>query len=75
MGSINFYGPKHSGSFAVTLARADGDSGARAHCHQRAAFNHALSRAAARKPRAVWVQFVGVILALSGVEAIANLTG
>src|SRR6266487_4444010 len=25
--------------------------------------------------RALWVQFVGVILALSGVEAIANLTG
>ena len=26
-------------------------------------------------PAQLWVQFVGVILALSGVEAIANLTG
>src|SRR5437763_3119638 len=75
MGLINYFGPKHSGTLAVALAvptlfvvvvliaiRAP---------HLTTHF---------LEPRheslgVVWVQFVGVILALSGAESIANLTG
>lgn len=72
---INHFGPKHSGSLAVVLALPTalivlvliGVSAP----HLTTQF---------LEPRhqrfsTVWVQFVGVILALSGVEAIANLTG
>src|SRR6266496_6239987 len=75
MGLVNYFGPKHSGSFAVALALPT-------------AFVVVLMIAISaphltthfREPRhqsvmAVWVQFVGVILALSGAESIANLTG
>jgi amino acid transporter/nucleotide-binding universal stress UspA family protein len=75
VGYINYFGPKHSGSFAVTLAvpmvvvvlaiivlSAPHLSFA----------NLQPSHASFSKN---WVAFVGVILALSGVEAIANLTG
>ena len=75
MGLINYYGPKHSGSLAVVLAvptvivvialiliSAP---------HLSLRYLEPLHESYAQ----VWVQFVGVILALSGVEAIANLTG
>ena len=75
MGWINWFGPKHSGTLAVVLSVPTvlvvimliGVS-----------VPHLTTRFL--EPRhegmgAVWVQFVGVILALSGVEAIANLTG
>src|SRR5213596_2545901 len=75
MGVINWYGPKHSGSFAVTLALptvivvlvliAITAPHLTTHYLERPHEN----------PAQLWVQFVGVILALSGVEAIANLTG
>src|SRR5437763_5706226 len=75
MGVINWYGPKHSGSFAVTLALptvivvlvliAITAPHVTTHYLERPHEN----------PAQLWVQFVGVILALSGVEAIANLTG
>lgn len=75
IGAINFFGPKHSGSFAVTLAlpmvvvviAIVGFS-----------LPH-LTLAHLQPPHDSfsenWVRFVAVILALSGVEAIANLTG
>lgn len=75
VGIINLFGPRHSGSFAVALAIPtvvvvvsiillsvrflSFDHLEPMH----ESFGH------------VWVSFVGVILALSGVEAIANLTG
>jgi amino acid transporter/nucleotide-binding universal stress UspA family protein len=75
MGGINWFGPKHSGTLAVALSVPTvlvvlvliGVSAP-----------HLTTRFL--EPRhenlgVVWVQFVGVILALSGVEAIANLTG
>ncbi|MEA3188941.1 MAG: hypothetical protein QOD99_2771 [Chthoniobacter sp.] len=75
MGWINWFGPKHSGSLAVALALPTvvvvvvliGISVP----HLTTEF---------LEPRhanmgTVWVQFVSTILALSGVEAIANLTG
>ncbi|MFO1476294.1 MAG: amino acid permease [Verrucomicrobiota bacterium] len=75
IGYINYFGPKHSGSLAVTLAIP---------MVLVVVFIVALSvphltLAHLERPhssfRANWVAFVGVILALSGVEAIANLTG
>src|SRR5437868_4622614 len=76
VGAINYFGPKHSGSFAVTLAvptvvvvvaiillSAPHLSFHPGMLHLAGGF------------RENWVRFVAVILALSGVEAIANLTG
>jgi hypothetical protein len=75
MGAINYFGPKHSGSLAVALAVPTlivvviliGISAP-----------HLTTRFL--QPRheslgTLWVQFVGVILALSGAESIANVTG
>lgn len=75
MGWINWHGPRHSGSLAVGLSAPTivvvliliGLS-----------MPHLTTRFLERPHEhfgTVWVQFVGVILALSGVEAIANLTG
>jgi amino acid transporter/nucleotide-binding universal stress UspA family protein len=75
MGLINYFGPKHSGSLAVILSIPTvlvvialiGLT-----------LPH-LTTQYLERPHVslekLWVQFVGVILALSGVEAIANLTG
>ena len=76
MGFINYFGPKHSGSFAISLAipmvavvvvivLLSLPHLTFTHLdHDRHLFT-----------KTNWVAFVGVILALSGVEAIANLTG
>ena len=81
VGVINIFGPRHSGSFAVALAlptvavviaiialsarflTTDHLVPVLQGTGAREGFGH------------LWVSFVGVILALSGVEAIANLTG
>ncbi len=75
MGAINYYGPKHSGSLAVALALPTvivvvvlvGLSVPHLTTQHLERPHESFSQ--------LWVQFVGVILALSGVEAIANLTG
>jgi amino acid transporter len=75
MGLINYFGPKHSGSFAVALALPTSFvvvlliviSAPHLTTHFLEPPHQSLST--------VWVQFVGVILALSGAESIANLTG
>ena len=75
MGWINWFGPKHSGTLAVVLSVPTvlvvlvliGVSVP----HLTTQF----LEAGHEKLGTLWVQFVGVILALSGVEAIANLTG
>src|SRR5438270_6330930 len=75
MGVINWYGPKHSGSFAVTLALP---TVIVVLALIVITAPHLTTRYLERpheNPAQLWVQFVGVILALSGVEAIANLTG
>jgi amino acid transporter/nucleotide-binding universal stress UspA family protein len=75
VGVINFFGPKHSGSVSIWLAipavvvifiilALSAPHLSTAHLEPR---HERLS--------VVWVQFVGVILALSGVEAVANITG
>lgn len=75
VGAINFFGPKHSGSMAVALAIPTVVVVVLI-----AAFSAPyLSVAHLEPPHSSfahnWTAFVGVILALSGVEAIANLTG
>src|SRR5436853_1244773 len=75
LGFINWFGPKHSGSLAVALAVPTvivvvaliAISAPHLTTQFLGPRHEILST--------LWVQFVGVILALSGVEAIANLTG
>src|ERR1700719_547294 len=75
LGFINWFGPKHSGSLAIALAVPTvvvvvaliAVSVPHLTTHFLEPRHESLST--------LWVQFVGVILALSGVEAIANLTG
>src|SRR2546421_11366039 len=75
MGVINFFGPKHSGSLAVALAVPTlivvviliAISAPHLTTHFLQPRRESLGT--------LWVQFVGVILALSGAESIANVTG
>ena len=75
VGVINYFGPKHSGSVSIWLAvpavlvviAIIGFSVPYLHLGQLEPRHDNL--------RDTWVGFVGVILALSGVEAIANITG
>src|SRR3989440_2963262 len=75
LGFINWFGPKHSGTLAVALALPTivvvvvliGLAAPHLTTHFLEPRHESLGK--------LWVQFVGVILALSGVEAIANLTG
>jgi amino acid transporter len=75
MGAINYFGPKHSGSLAVALAIPTlivvvvliGISAPHLTTHFLQPRQESLGT--------LWVQFVGVILALSGAESIANVTG
>src|SRR5207302_2003036 len=75
MAAINYFGPKHSGSLAVALAFPTlivvivliGISAPHLTTHFLQPRQESLG--------SLWVQFVGVILALSGAESIANVTG
>src|SRR5205807_1323693 len=75
MGAINYFGPKHSGTFAVALAIPTvvvvvvliAVSAPHLTTHFLQPRQESLG--------ALWAQFVGVILALSGAESIANITG
>jgi amino acid transporter len=75
MAAINFFGPKHSGTLAVALAVPTlivvvaliGFSAP----HLTTKFFQPRHESLGQ----LWVQFVGVILALSGAESIANITG
>ena len=75
MAAINYFGPKHSGSLAVALALPTlivvivliGLSAPHLTTHFLQPRQETLGT--------LWVQFVGVILALSGAESIANVTG
>jgi amino acid transporter/nucleotide-binding universal stress UspA family protein len=75
IGFINWFGPKHSGSLAVALAVP---TVVVVVVLIAVSAPHLTTRFLEPRHQSfnmVWVQFVGVILALSGVEAIANLTG
>ena len=77
IGAVNYFGPKHSGSFAVMLALPTVVAvlaiiALSAPHLTFASMEHARTHLSFRTK---WVAFVGVILALSGAESIANLTG
>jgi amino acid transporter len=74
-GPINFFGPKHSGSFAVALALPTAVIVVVLIAISAPHFTTHFLEPRHQSLGAVWVQFVGVILALSGAESIANLTG
>jgi amino acid transporter/nucleotide-binding universal stress UspA family protein len=72
---INYFGPKHSGTFAVALALPTVIVVvALVALSAPHLTTHFLEPRHESLPT-IWVQFVGVILALSGAETIANLTG
>jgi amino acid transporter/nucleotide-binding universal stress UspA family protein len=75
MGLINFFGPKHSGSFAVALALPTAAIVIVLIAISAPHFTTHFLEPRHESLGMVWVQFVGVILALSGAESIANLTG
>src|SRR6266705_2652641 len=75
MGLINYFGPKHSGSFAVALALPTALVVVLMIAISAPHFTTHFLEPRHQSLTTVWAQFVGVILALSGAESIANLTG
>src|SRR5439155_23160314 len=75
VGAINYFGPKHTGSIAVWLALPTVVVVVviilMSLPHLTLAYLEPSHKSFAKN----WSSFVGVILALRGVEAIANLTG
>ena len=71
----NWFGPKHSGSLAVALALPTVIIVAALIAVSVPYLTSHFFEPRHQSFSMLWVQFVGVILALSGVEAIANLTG
>jgi amino acid transporter/nucleotide-binding universal stress UspA family protein len=75
MGWVNSFGPKHSGSFAVALSLPTVVVVFALIAFSLPHLNFTHLEPLHENYGHVWVQFVNTILALSGVEAIANLTG
>jgi amino acid transporter/nucleotide-binding universal stress UspA family protein len=75
LGSINWFGPKHSGSLAMALAVPTVIVVVALIALSAPYLTTRFLEPRHESLRVLWVQFVSVILALSGVEAIANLTG
>ena len=75
VGYLNCFGPKHSGSFAVTLALPMVVVVIAIIAFSAPHLTFAYLEAPHSSFGKNWVAFADVILALSGVEAIANLTG
>src|SRR6266705_3641234 len=75
MGLVNYFGPKHSGSFAVALALPTALVVVLLIVMSAPHFTTHFLEPRHQSLTTIWVQFVSVILALSGAESIANLTG
>ena len=75
LGAINYFGPKHSGSFAIALSLPTMIIVVVLIAVSAPHLTTQFLQPRHESLGAVWVQFVGVILALSGAESIANLTG
>ena len=75
VGLLNYFGPKHTGSLAVTLAVPMVIVVVAIVVFALPHFSIANLVRTHESFSKNWVEFAGVILALSGVEAIANLTG
>ena len=75
VGAINYFGPKHSGSVSLYLAIPAVLTVIAIIGLASGYLNTAHLEPAHENLTIAWTQFVGVILALSGVEAVANITG
>jgi len=75
VGLLNVFGPKHSGSLAVWLAIPMVIGVTLIACFSIPHLSTVHLEAPHQTFSANWIGFVGVILALSGIEAVANLTG
>ncbi len=75
IGWLNYFGPKHSGSLAVLLAVPTAIVVVALIGISVPHLTTAFLQPPHQHFGTLWVQFVGVILALSGAESIANLTG
>lgn len=75
VGAINFFGPKHSGSLAIVLAVPMVVVVAGIIVLSLPHLSLGWLQPSTMDFSSKWVAFTGVILALSGVEAVANLTG
>jgi amino acid transporter/nucleotide-binding universal stress UspA family protein len=74
-GAINYFGPKHSGSLAIALALPMVGVVVTIICLSLPHLTFAHLEPTHQTFKQNWIAFVSVILALSGVETIANLTG
>ena len=75
VGAMNYFGPKHTGSMAVGLALPTVAVVVMIICLSLPHLSLANLEPTHDSLMHNWTAFVGVILALSGVESIANLTG
>ncbi|MBA2744341.1 MAG: amino acid permease [Chthoniobacterales bacterium] len=75
VGAINFFGPKHSGSVSIWLAVPAVVVVLLIIAVSTPHFTTAYFEPRHADLGHTWIAFVGVILALSGVEAVANITG
>jgi nucleotide-binding universal stress UspA family protein len=75
VGVVNFFGPKHSGSVSIWLAIPAVIVVVVIVCLSAAHLNVQYLEPPHENFGNTWIAFVGVILALSGVEAVANITG
>jgi amino acid transporter/nucleotide-binding universal stress UspA family protein len=75
IGTMNYFGPKHTGNFAMVLAAPMVIVVAGIILLSLPHLTLANLEPPHRNLPEIWMTFTGVILALSGVEAVANLTG
>jgi amino acid transporter len=82
LGLFNLMGPKHTGGFAIVAAVGMilitlmvAGSGLLSGKLDWGELPHRIAPLSGHRPLGIWVAFVSIVLALSGVEAIANLTG
>jgi amino acid transporter/nucleotide-binding universal stress UspA family protein len=75
VGAVNFFGPKHTGNLAILLAVPMVAAVVAVIAMALPHLSLDTLKPSGMNFSAKWIAFTGMILALSGVEAIANLTG
>jgi amino acid transporter/nucleotide-binding universal stress UspA family protein len=75
VGVVNYFGPSKAGTLALIAALATVSFTLIIAIGASSEISQAVVTAPTGSPRAWWSQFVGIILAISGVEAVANMTG
>lgn len=76
IGAVNWFGPRHGGTVAITISLATIISlGVLVAAAFPSAMSHVHLEASPGGLEANWRIFVGIILSISGIEAISNMTG